>query len=191
MSPARASALANKTEFRTGIINIDGFEHSFYVDGKVARPRALQPHQHVSSGCLQNQCETHHILAKCSFSYKIMVCHHFRYQILASRSWLPDPGYQILAARSWLDDPGFQILGTRSWLSDRGDQFLDTTSKLPHLGYQIPAGCQILASGYQILADPIYQILATRSWQSDSGYQILATRSWLPDLGYQIQPTTS
>ena len=117
-------------EFRTGIINIDVFETYFYSDVKVPRPRALQPQQHFPAPCLQNQCETHCLFCKSNFSLFFI--------IFAIRSWLPDPcfqhpgyqhlGYQILATRSWLPDPGFQILATRSWLPDLGSQILATTS---------------------------------------------------------------
>ena len=70
---------------------------------------------------------------------------HPRWRILATRFGIADSGYQIaavyqiLATRSWLPDLGYQILPTRSWLPDRGYQILATSSWLPDLSYQILA----------------------------------------------------
>ena len=47
-------------ELISSIVDIDIFERPFYRDGKVARPRALQPQQHFAARCLQNQYETHY-----------------------------------------------------------------------------------------------------------------------------------
>ena len=85
------------------------------------------------------------------------------YNILATRSWLPDPVYQILATRSWLPDSGFLILVTKSWLL-----VFVTRSWLPDSGYHV---------------------LAIGSWLPDLGYQIPAIRSWLPELGNQMLAT--
>ena len=113
---------------RKVLIDIDAFDPSYYCSGKVARPRALQPQQNVRVRCLQNQRETHYFFQHLIFLIKPMLFHHFRDQILTSRSWLADPGFQILASRSWLPHPGYRILATRSWL--------------PHPAFQIQAGNQ-------------------------------------------------
>ena len=49
-------------------------------------------------------------------------------EILATRSWLPDPGYLIRDTRSWLPDSGYHILATTSWLPHPGCQILATSS---------------------------------------------------------------
>ena len=84
-----------------------------------------------------------------------MLFPHLRYQIMASKSWLPNPCFHILATRSWLPDPGF-----RSWLPDPGHHILASTSWLPHPGFHI---------------------LVSISWLPDPGLHILASTSWLPD----------
>ena len=85
----------------------------------------------------------------------------------------PGPGFQILASRSWLPNLGFHILATRSWLRDPDYQILPTTSWLPHPGYHILATTPWPPN-------LVYQILFTTFWLPDQAYQILAIRSDKP-----------
>ena len=89
------------------------FELSLNRYGKVPRPRALQPVQYIQASCLQNECESF-FCPKCnSLCFPSFSRPHLGFQILASRSWLPDPGCHILATRSLLPD---QILAIWSYL---------------------------------------------------------------------------
>ena len=140
-SPARPSNHEDN-EFRIDVIvkDIDGFEPPYYCTGKVGRPRAVQPQQHFPARCLQNYCETH-FFYKSNSSYKTHSFSSFSppdpgYQMLASRSWLPDLG---LASRCWLPDSGHQILATRFGIPDPSNQVLAARSWILHFGYKILA----------------------------------------------------
>ena len=100
-------------EFRIYIIDTFVFYTPFHCYGKVPRSHALQPQQHFPARCLQNTSVFSIFFAKSHVFMKPRFFHHCRYQILASRSWLPDPGFQILASRSRLPDLSYQILATR------------------------------------------------------------------------------
>jgi hypothetical protein len=78
----------------------------------------------------------------------------------------------------FVEDLGYQVLATRSWMADPGCHILDAKPQLPHLGYQILDTRSLLSDpGYQIqasrsrLPDPSYQVLDTRTRLSDPGYQ--------------------
>ena len=174
-------------------IHIDTFYPPYYCSGKVPPPRALQPQQHFRTRCLQNVRQTHSFSPKSHFSYKnqcffIIFATDLVSQILATKSWLQQPGHQILGSTSWLPHQGYQILPSTSWFPHPGYQILATTSWLPHPGYYILAtrswlpdpGFHILATRSSWLPHPGYQILASTSWLLHPGFQILAMTSWLP-----------
>ena len=93
--------IPGKNDSRRRFINIDAIDPTYYCSGGVGRSRALLPQQHFRARCLQNGCENHYFSSQIIiFKLNSILFHNFRYQILASRSWLSNPGFQILAATS-------------------------------------------------------------------------------------------
>ena len=76
------------------------------------------------------------------------------HQSMDTSPWLSGHRYEILAARFWIPDPGLPDLATRSWTRGPGCQILDTSS---WIRYQ----CLSVRS---LIRDPAFPNLATRSW---------------------------
>ena len=125
--------LSPERPFRSGFINNDVFYPPLNRSWKAGWPSALQPQHFFPARCsytinaklivifdkmfllLGNQCFFSNFATKSRQpvpGYQILGSISW-HQILATRSWLPDPGYQILSNRSWLPGPVYRILATR------------------------------------------------------------------------------
>ena len=120
----RAPQNAERNEFRIDIVDIDVFETPFLSRREVRSTRRVAATVTFPSPTSTKPMRNFICLQNLTFPVTTNRSQNFRYQILASRSCLPDPGFQILATRSWVPSHGFHILAARSWLPHPGCQIL-------------------------------------------------------------------